>query len=109
MGQIRQRTERLFFFPDLEHVQHVIEELMKETEERPALVKEDHTVIGRDTRYIHLLGDHPVTGGVIVTPAETLSAEERVSLEERIKILEVKVEKLFRSQRCFPFVSFFQK
>lgn len=88
VGQIRQRTERMFFFPDLDHVQKVIEELKEETEDRPALVTEDYSVPGREVRYIHLLGEHPTNAGTVVVSPDVLPPAEANPLLERIELLE---------------------
>lgn len=94
VGQIRTRTERMFHFPDLNTVQAILKSLMEETEQRPALVVEDHTQPGREVRYIHLLcqtsqSSLPSVGG---------SAEEKATLptgfEERLNALEERVLQL---------------
>lgn len=92
LGQIRQRTERMFFFASLDHVKTVIDSLVEETEDRPALVQEDHTVPGREVRYTHLLGEHNTS--VTVTAPEEISSEKRASLEERMELLEKRVLEL---------------
>lgn len=94
IGQIRQRTERMFHFPDIEHVQRVIDELREETEERPALVIEDHSVVGRDVRYTHLLGEHTTNGGAVVVAPDPLDEDEKQSLLDRIEALEARVTQL---------------
>ena len=93
IGQIRQRTERMFFFPDLDHIQNLLTELKEETEERPALVVEDHSVPGRDIRYTHLFCEHSVSAATI-RESESLSAEQKQSLEERVTELEKQVSEL---------------
>ncbi len=90
VGQIRQRTERLFFFPDMEHVQRVIDQLTTETDDRPALVAEDHSKPGRDVRYTHLLGDHDTTA----PPLQTETTEKPHALEDRVATLEKEVAAL---------------
>lgn len=91
LGQIRQRTERMFNFSDISQLPPVIEELKQETEERPALITEDLTATGRETRYIHLLGDHPFSSGTVVA---SLAPELKVGLEERMQLLEARVSEL---------------
>lgn len=91
VGQIRQRTERMFFFPDLDHVQKVIVALKEETEDRPALVKEDRSIPGREVRYIHLLGPHPTNAGTMVLSPEEIQTAEANPLIERIEKLEARL------------------
>jgi len=97
VGQIRQRTERMFFFPDLEHVERILTKLREETDDRPALVAEDHSIPGRDTRYTHLFCKHESAAPA----SEPLSDEKKRSLEQRVSELEVQVselQKLLRDQ-----------
>ena len=98
LGQIRQRTERMFFFPDIEHVQRVVEQLMVETEDRPALVVEDHSIAGRDVRYTHLLGDSataPMAAPPVVAPSDDTSLIARVeALESEVAALRAMIEEL---------------
>ena len=91
LGQIRQRTERMFHFSDISQLQPLIEELQQDTEDRPALVAEDLNANGRETRYIHLLGDHPSSAGNVVAP---MSPTLKMGLEEKIQLLEERVAKL---------------
>jgi len=101
-GQIRTRAERLFQFEDLSSVHKVLEDLMEGTEERPALVAEDHSMPGRETRYTHLLcaretGVSVQEGAEVIPmdPAEKESLTEKVeTLEQRVSELEQKLNEL---------------
>ncbi len=69
LGELRQRTERIYAFPTLDHVEEVIREFMNRDE---PLVTEGPRVPGKkEIRYLHLLGDIPTPA----TPQETLDGE----------------------------------
>lgn len=92
LGQIRQRTERLFSFPDITSVKTIILELSEETEDRPALVSEDHSIPGREVRYTHLLSEHQSNGGAVVIPQ--LDPHSDTNMQDQIEALKKRITSL---------------
>jgi uncharacterized protein YceH (UPF0502 family) len=112
LGQIRQRCERLYLFPDLERVRLTLEALMQRDIEPLSLVRALPMQIGsKELRYAHVLApctapDEAMQEGVL--PAGERQAENAPDslqgLRHRVKELESALETLrrefdhFRSQ-----------
>ena len=97
IGELRQRSERLYPFVDLEEVETTIKELM-ECEDPEPMVAELPLEPGRkEKRYIHLFSDVPATN----VAAETIAMPQvnPSQIREKVETLEQVVEELRDAQK----------
>ena len=91
IGEIRDRTGRLFEFRDLNEVQAALDELSKRDE--PLLVKLERQPGQKEARYAHLLSGE-IDVSKLPPPAERSAGSGNSASAERIEKLEGEVERL---------------
>jgi uncharacterized protein YceH (UPF0502 family) len=86
-GELRQRTDRLHSFQDLDAVQHTLDKLASR---EPALVKQLERLPGtKEPRWAHLMSGEPV-----VEAGEVAAVTHVSPLAERVTQLEIELESL---------------
>ena len=91
IGEIRDRTGRLFEFRDLNEVQAALDELSKRDE--PLIVKLERQAGQKEARYAHLLSGE-IDVSKLPAPAERSAGGGSSASGERIEKLEEEVERL---------------
>jgi len=91
IGEIRDRTGRLFEFRDLNEVQAALDELSKRDE--PLIVKLERQAGQKEARYAHLLSGE-IDVSKLPAPAERSAGSGNSASAERIEKLEGEVERL---------------
>ena len=91
IGEIRDRTGRLFEFRDLNEVQAALDELTRRDE--PLIVKLERQAGQKEARYAHLLSGE-IDVSKLPAPAERGSAGGNSASGERLERLESEVERL---------------
>jgi uncharacterized protein YceH (UPF0502 family) len=91
IGEIRDRTGRLFEFRDLNEVQAALDELSKRDE--PLIVKLERQAGQKEARYAHLLSGE-IDVSKLPAPAERAAGGGNSASGERIEKLEGEVERL---------------
>jgi uncharacterized protein len=90
LGELRQRTERLFRFESLEEISHTLDALM----ERELVTRLPRRPGQKEERFAHLLGEAEPEA----LPAEAGAPPSRIDdLEERVALLEDEVASLRRA------------
>jgi uncharacterized protein YceH (UPF0502 family) len=89
IGELRDRTQRLYAFDDLAAVESCLNRMM-ERSPAPLVVKLPRAAGSKEPRYIHLLSGSPENIQVEATPSEA-SRIDRASQGERLGALETEV------------------
>ncbi|MBI1358137.1 MAG: DUF480 domain-containing protein [Acidobacteria bacterium] len=90
VGEIRQRTGRIYPFESLQEVEQALEDLATKTP-RPLTVKLERRPGEKEARYAHLLSGEPAEPPA---SAESVAPSRAAARDERIEELEARVEKL---------------
>ena len=93
LGELRDRTDRMYHFSDLEEVEHVLDTLAARDPD-PLVMKLPRLPGTKEPRYTHLLAGTPDVSSEPEAPARESSHEARAATLERMEQLEAEVAAL---------------